>query len=131
MNSPVSALQYRRRWLVLGFALAFFVIVSSLVPGGGRPRVEGLDKVGHAGAYLVLMVWFAGLQPRRAWGWVAGALLVLGLALELAQGALHLHRTADARDMLANAAGVGVGAMLAAAGAYTWPYRLESWLARK
>ena len=111
--------------------LAVAVAVSSLIPGGERLNLGGADKLAHAGAYLVLMVWFAGLQPRRAWTWVAVALLGMGLALEYAQGAMHLHRMADARDMLANAAGVGFGAMLAAAGAATWPHRLETWLARK
>lgn len=131
MNGPGQTLIYRRWWLTLGFVLGVSVVVSSLVPGGEHPDIRGLDKLGHASAYLVLMVWFAGLQPRRAWGWLAGALLTLGLMLELAQGAMHMHRTADTRDMIANAVGVGLGAMLAAAGAATWPYRLESWFARK
>jgi hypothetical protein len=41
-----------------------------------------------------------------------------------------MHRTADARDVLANAAGIGLGAMAAASGLASWPYRLETWLAR-
>ncbi len=96
---------------------------SITVPGG--------DKLGHAFAYLTLMVWFAGLQPRRAWRWVAIGLLLMGLGLEIAQGAMHMDRTADARDMAANAAGVIIGLLLAAAGAATWAYRLETWLVRK
>ena len=76
------------------------------------------------------MVWFAGLQPRRLWGRLALALIGLGLVLEVAQGAMHMHRTADARDLLANTVGVALGALLATAGLARWPYRLETWLAR-
>jgi VanZ family protein len=130
VTSASQPLHYRRVWLALGVALALAVIVSSLIPGGPPGRFPGFDKVAHGGVYLVLMVWFAGLQPRRTWRWVALALLGMGLALEIAQGAMHMHRTADARDLLANAAGVGLGAMAAAAGLASWPYRLETWLAR-
>jgi hypothetical protein len=125
-------LVHHRLWLALGVALVIAVIVSSLVPGDTLTlgRFPGADKLAHASVYLVLMVWFAGLQPRRSWRWCALALLGMGLTLEIAQGAMHMHRTADARDMLANAAGVGLGAMAAAAGLASWPYRLETWLAR-
>jgi VanZ family protein len=130
VSAAPQPLAYRRLWLALGVALVIAVIVSSLVPGGPPGRFPGADKLAHASAYLVLMVWFAGLQPRRTWRWCALALLGMGLALEIAQGAMHMHRTADARDMLANAAGIGLGAMAAASGLASWPYRLETWLAR-
>ena len=124
-------LVHRRLWLALGFVLVVFVTLASLVPGIAKPPVHGFDKVEHAGAYLLLMLWFAGLQPRRAWLRVALALLAMGILLELAQGAMHVHRTADARDVVANATGIALGAMLAAFGLAAWPYRLETWLARK
>lgn len=130
MTTAASMPRYRNAWLVLGCVLVLAVIVSSLVPGGVPQKFEGMDKIEHASTYMLLMIWFAGLQPRRSWGWVAAALLAMGLLLEIAQGAMHMHRTADARDMLANAVGVGLGAMLAAAGAAAWPHRLETWLAR-
>ena len=130
MSDVSRELAYRRLWLVLGMTLVLAVMVSSLLPGGPPMGFHGFDKIGHAGAYLVLMVWFAGLQPRRAWCWVAVALLALGTVLELLQGAMQMHRTADLRDVLANAAGIGLGALAAAAGLANWPYRLETWLAR-
>lgn len=131
MSTPPAALAHRRLWLALGFALVAAVIASSLAPPGPSMPMVGFDKLAHAAAYLVLMLWFAGLNPRRAWAWLALALLAMGVAIEFAQGAMHMHRTAEARDVLADAAGIGLGAMLAAAGAAAWPYRLETWLARK
>jgi VanZ family protein len=129
--SGSQELAYRRYWLALGLVLVLVVIVSSLIPGGMMGgRFLGMDKFEHVGAYLLLMVWFAGLQPRRAWRWLALALLAMGVLLELAQGAMHMDRTADVRDVLANAAGVGIGAMASAAGLGSWPYRLETWLTR-
>ena len=130
MSSVPQELAYRRHWLTLGVGLVLIVIVSTLAPGGMPARFPGVDKIEHVAAYLVLMVWFAGLQPRRTWRWVALALLGMGLVLEIAQGLMHMHRMADPVDMIANAAGIGLGAMAAARGLAGWPYRLETWLAR-
>ena len=131
MSSVPQPLAYRRLWLALGLAIVLAVIVSSLAPWGGMPgRFPGVDKLEHVTAYLVLMVWFAGLQPRRAWRWLALALLAMGALLELAQGAMDMQRTADFRDVLANATGIGLGAVASAAGLASWPYRLETWLTR-
>jgi VanZ family protein len=131
VSAVPQPLAYRRLWLSLGVAIVLAVIVASLVPGGALPGgFPGHDKLAHAGTYLVLMVWFAGLQPRRAWRWVALALLGMGLVLEIVQGLLHVHRMADPVDVIANAAGIGLGAMAAARGLASWPYRLETWLAR-
>ncbi len=131
MSSVLLPLPHRRLWAILGFMLVGAVIVSSLIPGGGRLQMAGADKIAHAFAYLVLMVWFAGLCPRREWAWVAIGLLVMGLTLELLQGAMQMQRTADPRDLVANAAGVGMGVVLAFAGAASWAQRLETWFARK
>ncbi|HTG76998.1 MAG TPA: hypothetical protein VL546_07490 [Steroidobacteraceae bacterium] len=132
MSSVPQPLTYRRLWISLGVANVLAVIVASLVPGGTLGGgFASHDKLSHAGAYLVLMVWFAGLQPRRTWRWVALALLGMGLVLEIAQGMMHMDRMADPGDVIANAAGIGIGAMVAARGLASWPYRLETWLARR
>ena len=131
MSAAPGTIAHRRLWLALGFVLVAAVIVSSLVPTGPPMPMPGFDKLEHASAYLVLMVWFAGLNARRAWVWVSVALLAMGIAIEFAQGAMHTQRTAEARDVLANAAGIGLGAVLAAGGAAAWPYKVEAWLARR
>ena len=61
MSAVPQPLAYHRLWLALGVALVIAVIVSSLVPGGTLTlgRFPGADKLAHASAYLVLMVWFA------------------------------------------------------------------------
>jgi hypothetical protein len=130
MSDAPRELAHRRLWVALGATLIAAVIASGLLPGGPPGAFPGSDKVAHALAYLVLMVWFSGLNPRRAWPWLALGLLAMGIAIELAQGAMHVGRTAEVRDVLANASGVALGAMLAAAGAAAWPYRLETWLSR-
>jgi VanZ family protein len=131
VSAAPGTIVHRRLWLALGFALVAAVIVSSLVPAGPPMPVPGFDKLEHASAYLVLMVWFAGLNARRAWVWVALGLLALGIAIEFAQGAMSMQRTAEVRDVVANAAGVGLGVALAAGGAAGWPYKVEAWLARR
>jgi hypothetical protein len=42
-----------------------------------------------------------------------------------------MDRMADPGDVIANAAGIGIGAVVAARGLASWPYRLETWLARR
>jgi VanZ family protein len=124
------ALAHRRVWLALGLALVVAVIIASLIPKAVSLGFRDGDKLQHVAAYLVLMVWFAGLQPRRAWRWLALALLAMGVLLELAQGAMHMNRAADVRDVIANTAGIGLGAIASAAGLASWPHRLETWLTR-
>jgi VanZ family protein len=131
VSSVPQELAYRRYWLAVGFTLVIAVIVASLAPWGGVPgKFPGVDKIEHVVAYGTLMVWFAGLQPRRAWRWLALALLAMGVLLELAQGAMHMNRDADVRDVIANATGILLGAVVSAAGLGSWPYRLETWLTR-
>ena len=86
--------------LVLG------VVVGSLLPGSEVPAVSVSDKLQHFAAYALLALWFGGLSHREAHGWVALALLLLGALMEVLQGVLPLHRTADLRDLLANALGI-------------------------
>jgi glycopeptide antibiotics resistance protein len=41
-----------------------------------------------------------------------------------------MNRAADVRDVIANTAGIGLGAIASAAGLASWPHRLETWLTR-
>ena len=100
-----------RSWLALwGLAVAL-VIVLSLVNLSGLPPVpEGGDKVEHFLAYALLSASAVQLfARRRASLLIALALVVLGIGLEFAQGALTTTRMADPRDAVANTLGVLAG----------------------
>ncbi|HEY9182216.1 MAG TPA: VanZ family protein, partial [Gammaproteobacteria bacterium] len=79
-------LRFPKWWAGLGWLLVLGVIVGSLLPGRALPDVSMNDKFGHAAAYCVLMVWFAGLYPRRLYLLIAAVLLALGIGLDLLQG---------------------------------------------
>jgi VanZ family protein len=122
-------LRHRRLWVVLSAALVVTIVYASLAPHLPLPPVPaGFDKIEHFAAYCALAVWFTGLYPRTRYGRVVVGLLTLGAAVEVAQGVMQMGRSAELLDMLANAAGVGVGLLLALALTGTWARRVESWL---
>lgn len=98
-------------WQSVGWLWVSIVIWLSLTPSPPTPPT-GLDwdKGQHLLAYAVLMWWFrqAFAAPLR---W-AVFLIVLGIGLECVQG-LGPHRFFGYGDMVANACGVGCGALLA------------------
>jgi len=95
------SLRYPYVWLALGWLLVIGVIVGSLLPASIireiTPAVN--DKIEHFSAYFVLMMWFGGLYPRAKHLSVAGALLFLGIALDVLQGVATTTRTFDLFDI--------------------------------
>ncbi|WP_245979272.1 VanZ family protein [Solilutibacter pythonis] len=87
------------------------VVVLSLLPPRDIPAPPvGNDKLGHFLAYFFLMAGAVQLHARKsAWLVMALLLVLLGVGLEHAQGAMHLGRTADRMDALANTLGVLAG----------------------
>jgi VanZ family protein len=123
------ALRHRPLWIVLSLAIVLAVVWGSLQNTFGLPLpADGIDKVEHFGAYLLLAVWFTGLFRRRQYWWVALSLLALGLSLECLQYLMQSGRMADAYDMAANTAGVGAGIVLALTTTGGWAQKFESWL---
>lgn len=102
-----------RLWLGLWLLAIVSVIVLSLVNLSGLPPVpDGGDKVEHFLAYALLSASAVQLfAKRRACLLMAVLLVVLGVGVEFAQGALTTTRMADPRDALANALGVVAGLM--------------------
>ena len=98
-------------WSVLGWVLVVGVIVGSLIPGQAIEVVRVSDKVLHAGAYLLLMVWFAGFYRRSLYPLIAVVLLALGMSLDLLQG-LTVTRSFDWFDVAMNGAGIATGLVL-------------------
>ena len=102
--------QRPRLWLGLWSAAVLLVVVFSLTPPPPMTLPRHGDKVEHVLAYAILaggaVQLFAGRARLLA---VALGLVVMGVALELAQGALTTNRMADPWDALANASGVALG----------------------
>ena len=57
-------LRFPKIWSAIGWLLIGAVIVGSLLPARAVTAVGVNDKLVHAGAYFVLMVWFAGFCRR-------------------------------------------------------------------
>lgn len=126
-GSVVSVEGARRRgaWLAL-WALGWIAcVVLSLGPPvpGAALLFPHADKLNHALAYAALAWWamgcFATTAGRRR---ALLSLLVLGAAMEWAQGALTSDRQRDGLDLVANAVGVGLGTALGLA------LNLPAWL---
>ncbi|HEX9206736.1 MAG TPA: VanZ family protein [Steroidobacteraceae bacterium] len=122
------ALRHRSAWVLASIALVLLVIWGSLQTSVQGPTIDGFDKFEHLGTYAVLAVWFTGFFRRSRYWVVVLALLGLGLALEIAQFAMHAGRVADPFDMAANAAGVALGVGVAAYRTGGWVHKVEAWL---
>lgn len=85
------------------------------------------DKINHAVAYGFLMLWFGQIfHSKLSRLYLAMAFISLGMAMEIAQGALP-HRWFDLMDGLANTVGVVLGLILLAAGTDKLFCKLEQW----
>jgi len=119
-------LRFPKLWSLLGWLFVVSVIVGSLIPGPALDAVavDVNDKVMHASAYFVLMVWFAGFYTRTAYPLIAAVLLILGIGLDLLQG-LTETRTFDWYDVAMNSAGVIVGLAASLSLLGGWCQRVE------
>jgi VanZ family protein len=113
-DDPMKPLRHKRLWLTVGWALVGLVAAVSLVPVPPETvTFKAQDKVLHLAVYGGLMLWFGAIYRTRGPRRGIGALLVLmGLALELAQGATG-YRSPQVLDALANGIGVLLGWLLA------------------
>jgi hypothetical protein len=103
--------RYPLLWSALWCGAVAIVVVLSLGPPidlGDEP--PGTDKVKHFLSYAALAGGAVQLYPRwRSLLSVGGALVLMGIGLEYAQGALTTDRMMDRADALANTIGVIVG----------------------
>jgi len=100
----------RSVWLILGWLWVLIIFFLSLMPHPPEPvHFWNADKLEHALAYSLLMLWFCQvytlLRSRRL---VAVLLIAMGILIEYLQGVTG-YRNFDYADMIANAAGVMVG----------------------
>jgi VanZ family protein len=124
-------LRHPRFWLMLGWVFVVAATVASLVPVQRLPLPSGIDdKLEHVAGYGMLTLWFTGIYPRSRYVMIAIGLFLLGIAIEWAQGSMHLGRVADVRDVIANCVGIGAGLMLASVWLGGWAQRVEGWTRR-
>lgn len=121
------AVRHPRLWLVIGWVLVVGCLYVSLMPAASLPQTGLSDKIEHAGAYALLSLWFAGLYPRSRYVVIGIALLAMGVAIEWAQGAMHLGRRSDYRDVIANTFGIVAGLLLATLWLGGWVERIDGW----
>lgn len=108
--------------------MALAIVATSLMPAANLPDIRVWDKFEHAFAYFALAAWFGGVVKPDRYLRLALALVGLGIAVEIAQGAMGVGRTADMRDVLANASGIALGLIIAVLGVSGWMRVTERWL---
>lgn len=98
-------------WLGLWWLAISSVVVLSLMPPPPLPELpSGSDKLEHLLGYGLLACGAVQLFVQRRSQWLAGlGLIVMGVGVELAQGAFTTDRMQDPFDALANAVGVLLG----------------------
>jgi VanZ family protein len=105
-----------RLWLALWSLLIAGVIVGSLLPADELPvpPFVGFDKLEHAFGYGALSAYAVMLfARRRTQAWAAVGLVVLGIAIEVAQARWTASRSGDPSDVLADLVGVLAGSSIA------------------
>ena len=117
-----------RLWLgvwLFGWLLCVVLSLSSPIQIGSG--LDNSDKLGHFLAYAALSGWSVLIFPRRQARWTAAAsLILLGVAMELAQHQFTVDRVMDPRDALANTLGVVAAQCLAWTPARSWLQRLDA-----
>lgn len=109
----LKPLRWPRLWLVLWSLAIVIVVVVCLIPPPPLALPPNSDKIEHLLAYFVLSASAVQLFRRgRPLLWAAVGLVALGIAIEVAQGALTVTRAADPWDALANTTGVLAGAAM-------------------
>ncbi len=100
-------------WCGLGWLFVVWVVYESLTSNPIQtPGIEFGDKIGHFGAYFIMMGWFAQLYHRsRQWLFLV-VFIALGVALEFVQGQTG-YRAFEYADMVADTLGAGFAWLLA------------------
>ncbi|QPF72922.1 VanZ family protein [Roseateles sp. DAIF2] len=109
-----TLLQHRRAWRGLLLILLLAISYLALSPAPPKTLDSGWDKLNHLLAFgaLAFSAFFAWPAARARWLWSPLGLVGYGVLIELAQSQLP-PRSADARDVLADALGIALGLALA------------------
>ncbi|MET0808898.1 MAG: VanZ family protein [Pseudoxanthomonas sp.] len=105
----LKPLRWPRVWVGLWSLSVVALVVICLVPLDGLPPLpENSDKVEHLLGYFSLSAAAVQLYRGRLLWQSAAALVMLGIAIEFAQG-MTAYRSADPVDALFNSLGVALG----------------------
>jgi VanZ family protein len=127
LTLPLRAIAW---WLGIGFLMLAVVLVLSLAPLPEQPLIQKTsDKLAHAAAFFLLLVWFSGIFRPRYRRALFIALLVFGASIEFMQS-FTTYRSAEFLDLVFDAVGLGLAWALAAAGLSGWCLRLEARLSK-
>ena len=110
MSTGVRLHKLRWSWLALGWLWVATIFYLSLMPSPPEPvHFWSADKLEHALAYCLLMLWFCQVYRQRTSRMMLAVLLVaMGISIEYLQRETG-YRTFDYADMLSNSTGVVVG----------------------
>lgn len=124
---PDPDLKLRFLWLAIGYAMVMLVFFLSLTSDPVKIDVElpYADKVSHALAYFVLMLWFSQIyHDKFQRNMIAFVFVLMGISIEYFQS-FDPNRTADFFDIVANVTGLTLGFLLALGSSKNWLLRFE------
>ena len=101
-----------RGWRALLWALVLTICWLAFDPKPPPAADTGHDKLSHAIAFLVLAVCAVRAHPAQPLHRLFGALLAFGALIEVVQSRIP-GRSAEWADLLADAIGIALGALLA------------------
>lgn len=88
------------------------------------------DKAAHVATFLLLTFWYTGQYRRSLYPVIALSLLSFGALIEICQYLVG-YRSAEWADLLADAAGIGAGVLMAMLVTGGWSLRAEAYLIRR
>ncbi|CAN5303078.1 hypothetical protein BH24PSE2_BH24PSE2_22200 [soil metagenome] len=122
-------LRFGKIWLLIAWLGVIGAVAASLSPRLPHVQFGFDDKIAHACAYLLLMLWFAGIYRRSRYLLIAAGLFTMGVVLEFLQARVGRHLSGF--DMLANLSGILIGLLLAWHALGGWCAKVERWLLAK
>ncbi len=126
-------LRYAGRWRIAGYLLLAMVLAAAMVPpawfglSNSLSFIANFDKWLHGITFTALMLWFSGQYARHGYWRPGTGLVAFGLLIEIAQRTVP-YRSADGMDLMADLAGISLGAAIALAGLGGWCKRFEDGL---
>jgi VanZ family protein len=123
----VPDLKLRFLWLTIGYALVASVVFLSLTsnPIDMEMGLPYEDKVFHAFAYFVLMVWFGQIyHDKFQRNMIAVVFVLMGITFEYLQS-FDANRYFEFADMIANLTGVVLGFSIVLTAAKNTLLRIE------